>query len=130
MAANPTTRKTNLCRTIGTVAILVVLGLLWLAFFGSSSQSSKGGQDFISPSASPLASAGAGFQPLDPALLTSVSAASVAETVPGSGDNVTVLVLAGASALAFSTLVVFSTLRPRFGGLPWVRVHLRQVTGA
>ena len=132
MAVNYSTRKINLRRTFGTVAILLVLGLLWLAFFGGSGPPSAGGQDFISPSASPLASTGAGFPSLDPALMASVSAASVAKagTVPGSGDDITVLALSGVAGLAFSALVFFSTLRLRFGGLPGVRVHLRQVTRA
>ena len=132
MAANRTTTKINLRRTFGAVAILLVLGLLWLAFFGGSGPASEGGQDFISPSASPLAATGAGFQPLDPAIIASVSAASLAKaaTMPGSGDNITVLVLSGVAAVVFSTSIFFSTLRLRFGGLPRVRVHLRQITGA
>ena len=132
MAANHTTPKTNLRRTIGTVAVLLALGLLWLVFFGGPGQSSAVGQDFITPAASPLASAGAGFQALDSTLIASVSAASLAHagTIPGAGDNVTVLALAGVTALAFSGLVLFSTLRLRFGGLSVARIHLRQVTGA
>jgi len=132
MAANRTTTKINLRWTFGAVAILLALGLLWLAFFGGSGPASVGGQDFISPSTSPLASTGAGFQPLGPTLMASVSAATVAKagTIPGSGDNVTVLVLSVVAAMVFSTSVFFSTLRLRFGGLPRVRVHLRQITGA
>ena len=132
MAANGNTPKINLRRTFGAVAILLVLGLFWLAFFGGSGPAPMGGQDSLGQSGSPLASAGAGSQPLAPALLASISTASVAQagTLPGSGDNVTVLVLSGVAALVFSASVFFSTLGLRFGGLPRVRVHLRQITGA
>lgn len=95
----------------------------------------------MSPSASPLATSGTGFYPLDPigiepaidpAILASVSAAGVAkaETIPVSGDNVGVLVVSGLAALSFSALVLFSTLRLRFNGAHASRAGLRQVTGA
>lgn len=91
MAANHNTTKINLRKTFGAVAILLVLGLVWLALFGGSGPASAGGQDFLSSSSSPLALTGAGFRTLDPAFMASVSAASVAKagTMPGSGDNVT-----------------------------------------
>ena len=132
MAAIRTAPRINLSRTFGAVAILLVLGILWLAFFESAGPSSPGGQDFLGPSDSPLASTGAGFQTQDTALLVSVSTASVAKagTVPGSGDNVTVLTLSGVAALVFSTLLFFSTFRLRFGRSSLARVHLRQITGA
>ena len=122
----------NLRRTFGAVAIFLVLGILWLAFFESAGPSSPGGQDFLNPSNRPLASTGAGFQPLETALLVSVSTASVAKagTVPGSRDDVTVLALSGAAALVFSIMVFFSTFRLRFGSSSLGRVHLRQITGA
>ena len=67
MAADRSTTNINLRKTFGAVAILLVLGLVWLAFFGGSGPASAGGQDFLSSSSSPLASTGAGFQTLDPA---------------------------------------------------------------
>ena len=132
MAAIQTTPRINLRRTFGAVAILLVLGLLWLVFFGGVSPSPTGGKDVFGPSGSPLVSTGAGFQLLDTPLLASVSTASVgkAGALSGSGDNVAILAFAGVAALAFTALLVFSTLRLRFGSVSVDRVRLRQVTGA
>ena len=90
MAATHTTTKTNLHRTFGAVAILLALGILWLAFFGGGTQSSTGGRDFLGPSGSPLASISAGIQPIDSAILTSIPVASMATGGPllGPGDKV------------------------------------------
>ena len=132
MAAINSAPRINLRRTFGSVAVLLVLGLLWLAFFGGGSPSSTEGQDFLGPSSSPLESTGIGFQPIDSAIISSISSAGVAKAgmLPGSGDNVAVLALAGGGAVAFSTLIIASTLKLRFGSFFLVRTHLRQITGA
>ena len=84
-----------------------------------------------------MASTGIGFQPMDPAILNSFPTLGAANDAgpTGSGDNIAVLAIAGASALAFSILVFLSVLRIRvvklrFGSLSLERVHLRQFTGA
>ena len=74
---------------------------------------------------------------MDSAILTSFPIMGVANAalLPGSGDNIAVLALAGVSALAFSILVFLSVLRLRvlklrLGSLSLERVQLRQITGA
>ena len=128
MAAINSAPRINLRRAFGSVAVLLVLGLLWLAFFGGGSPASTEGQDFLGPSSSPLESTGIGFQPI----ISSISSAGVAKAgvLPGSGDNVAVLALAGGGAVAFSTLIIASTLKLRFGSFSLVRTHLWQITGA
>ena len=83
-----------------------------------------------------MASTGIGFQPMDPAILNSFPTLGAANDAgpTGSGDNIAVLAIAGASALAFSILVFLSvirlqTLKLRLGSLSPERVQLRQITG-
>lgn len=89
MAAIQRSQGVSLRETFGTVAVLLVLGLLWLAFFGAGSSPYKGGQDSIGTSGATVASTGNGFQPMDPAILNSFPTLGAANDAgpTGSGDN-------------------------------------------
>ena len=137
MAAIQRSPGVSLRKTFGTVAVLLVLGLLWLAFFRAGSSPYKGVQDSIGTSGGKVASTGIGFQPMDAAILNSFPTLGAANDAgpTGSGDNIAVLAIAGAFASAFSILVFLSvirlqTLKLRLGSLSPERVQLRQITGA
>ncbi|PKB73427.1 MAG: hypothetical protein BZY75_01925 [SAR202 cluster bacterium Io17-Chloro-G7] len=129
MVAYHNTRKSNLRWTFGIVAAIFAVGIVWLTFFGGSGPSTDGGQDFISPIASPLASIGAGFQDQDSMVMASVTAASMANAgiISGSRDNVLVLALAGLAASIFAILVFVSGAGLRFRGFSLIqmRTHIR-----
>ena len=92
----------GLRKTFDIAAVLLVLGLLWLAFIEAGSSSYKSGQDFMGPSGGAVASTGIGFQPADSTILASLPTLGAANDalLLGSGDKIVVLALAAASPSA------------------------------
>ena len=110
MAANRTSRKPACRWTFGAVAIILALGLLWLALDGGRSRTQESAQGSATLS---LTKASPDSERLIPQAWelglspSSRAAGPKAEPTAGSSDNLTVLALGGAGALALTGLALF-----------------------
>ena len=132
MAANRTSRKPTFWWPFGAVAIILALGLLWLALDGGRSrtqETAEGSATLSLAKASPdserlvLQAWELGLSPSSPA------AGAKTEPAAGSSDNLTVLALGGAGALALAGLALFLAWKLRLNSLPVSREKKHRLPG-